>query len=252
MSSSVSSGTPTEMDAVTVPQQPIEANAEVLSVEWLFEPFWPGIRLLARRSGGRVHLTDAAGDDIELAPELRGAGDVLAASVLAADAVVDGIWTAQPFIRDRSPDRAWAETLAAGEREADAARDAPRGSADDDAPRRAFVAVDLVEIDGQPLGEVPFQERRRLLESVIEVGVHVRLSPIVKQPLAGWLVAWRANGFTHYVAKHMNSRYRPGQRIDPGRGNEEWLKLSLRTRAPRGFFTSMLGGRGDRVRRISD
>ena len=68
----------------------------------------------------------------------------------------------------------------------------------------------------------------------------------MKQPLAGWLVGWRANGFTHYVAKHMNSRYRPGERT------EDWLKLSLRADAPRGFMGRWLGGRGDQIRRVRD
>ena len=33
------------------PQRPTVANAEVLSVEWLFEPLWPGERLMARIDG---------------------------------------------------------------------------------------------------------------------------------------------------------------------------------------------------------
>ena len=31
-------------------------------------------------------------------------------------------------------------------------------------PRRAFVAIDLVELDGEPLHDIPFMERRRLLD----------------------------------------------------------------------------------------
>jgi hypothetical protein len=85
-----------------------------------------------------------------------------------------------------------------------------------------------------------------LLESVIDEGVQVRLSQVVKHPLAGWLVGWRQNGFTHYLAKHMNSRYQPGER------NDDWLKLSLRAEAPRGFIGRMIGGRGERIRRIRD
>ena len=77
-------------------------------------------------------------------------------------------------------------------------------------------------------------------------GIRVRLSPVVKQPLSGWLVGWRANGFTHYIAKHMNSRYRPGERTD------DWLKLSLRAEAPGSFVGRWLGGRGDKVRRVRD
>ena len=229
------------MDEPVLPQLPTEANAEVLSVEWLFEPLWPGTRVVARVSDGRVRLNDERGEPMGAdADEMADAPDVLAAAVLAERAVIDGVWTAQPFVGDGSPARAWADTLVTE----GLATEIPDPLETE--RRRAFVAVDLVELDGEPLHQVPFQERRRLLESVIEVGIRVRLSPVVKQPLAGWMVGWRANGFTHYIAKHMNSRYLPGER------SEDWLKLSLRAEAPRGFARRMLGGRGDRVRRVRD
>ena len=228
------------MDEPILPQRPTEANAEVLSVEWLFEPLWPGTRLIVRAADGRVELSDELGEPVRDADDLADAPDILATAILARGAVVDGVWTAQPFVGDGSPARAWADTLEA------------EGLADDvpdpleTERRRAFVAVDLIELDGEPLHDVPFQERRRLLESVIDEGIRVRVSPIVKQPLSGWLVGWRENGFSHYIAKHMNSRYRPGE------STPDWLKLSLRAEAPRGFMGRMLGGRGDRVRRVRD
>ncbi|HYI65556.1 MAG TPA: hypothetical protein VEW95_01375 [Candidatus Limnocylindrales bacterium] len=228
------------MDDPVLPQLPVAANAEVLSVEWLFEPLWPGTRMVARAAGGRVSINGELGEAMTDDDEMGEAPDILAAAILANEAVVDGVWTMQPFVGDGSPARAWADTLVV------------EGLADDipdpleTERRRAFVAVDLVELDGAPLHEVPFQERRRLLESVIDEGIRVRLSPVVKQPLAGWMVGWRANGFTHYIAKHMNSRYRPGESTD------DWLKLSLRADAPRSFVGRWLGGRGDQVRRVRD
>jgi bifunctional non-homologous end joining protein LigD len=223
-----------------LPQLPVEANAEVLSVEWLFEPLWPGTRMIARLADGGVRLNDELGEPMVDDDEMAEAPEILAAAILADQAVVDGIWTMQPFVGDGSPARAWADTLVT-EGLADEIPDPLETER-----RRAFVAVDLVELDGEPLHEIPFQERRRLLESVIDEGIRVRLSPIVKQPLAGWMVGWRANGFTHYIAKHMNSHYRPGERT------EDWLKLSLRAEAPRSFMGRMMGGRGDRVRRVRD
>jgi bifunctional non-homologous end joining protein LigD len=228
------------MDEPVLPQLPVEAHAEVLSVEWLFEPLWPGVRMLARRSEGSVSLTDEHGQPIGDDGETADAADTLADAILAEEALVDGVWSAQPFVGDGSPARAWADTLAAE----GFARDLPDPLETE--RRRAFVAIDLVELEGMPLHDVPFQERRRLLESVIDEGIRVRLSPVVKQPLAGWLVGWRANGFTHYLAKHMNSRYRPGERT------EDWLKLSLRAETPRGFIGRWMGGRGDRIRRVGD
>ena len=224
----------------TKPQQPTAANAEVLSVEWLFEPLWPGARMMARVRGGQLELFDENGEAVDASGDTADCAEVLAGAILADEALVDGVWTAAPFVGDGSPARAWAETLA----EEGLAEEMPDPLESE--RRRAFVAVDLVEVDGMELHDVPFQERRRVLESVIDEGIRVRLSQVVKQPIAGWLIGWRANGFTHYIAKHMNSRYRPGTTT------EDWLKLSLRAEAPRGMMGRMLGGRGDRARRVSD
>jgi bifunctional non-homologous end joining protein LigD len=219
------------------PQRPTPANAEVLSVEWLFEPLWPGMRVMARIDQGEVTLTDELG--APAGRDLDEAATILASAILADEAVIDGVWTAQPFVGDGSLARTWADTLAAE----GLASEVPDPLESE--RRRAFVAVDLVELDGEPLHEIPFQERRRLLESVIDESVQVRLSPVVKHPLGSWLIGWRTNGFTHYLAKHMNSRYVPGER------NDDWLKLSLRADPPRGLMTRMIGSR-ERIRRIRD
>lgn len=221
------------------PQRPTEVNAEVVSVEWIFEPAWPGDRLIARCERGAVSVTDELGTPV--GAEMAEVGDLLSTAVLADEAVIDGIWTAQPFLGDGSLARTWAETLAT------------EGLSDDlpdpleSERRRAFVVVDLLELDGELLGDVPLQERRRLLESVIDPGVQVRLSPIVKHPLAGWLEGWRMNGFSHYFAKHVNSRYVPGER------SEDWLKIPLGGPPRRGMVGRLVGfGRGPRSRRIHD
>lgn len=226
------------IDGPIAPQRATRTKAEILSVDWLFEPSWPGDRLLARLSRGRVELTDGAGETADRAyPDLV---DLLATAFLADEALVDGVWTAQPFIGDGSPARAWAETLA---------REGLAGEVPDPLEteqRRAFVAVDLLELDGDSLYEIPFQERRRLLESVIDEGIRVRLSPVVKQPVGGWLVGWRENGFTHYLAKHVNSRYEPGSTC------EQWLEIPVSSPSQPGFAARMFGQRGERARRVRD
>lgn len=196
-----------------LPQQPTPARAEIASVEWLFEPFWPGDRLIIRIQEDAVTVTDGSGDT---APDLQHVGELVRAAVRAERAVVDGVWTTQPFLAE-----------------------------DPDAGRRAFVAVDLLELDGEPLLDVPLQERRRLLESLVDERVQVRVSPAVRQPIGGWLLGWRAAGFTHYVAKHQNARYVPGQRTD------DWLKVDLHVPSSSGFVARLVGSR-ERVRRIRD
>jgi len=199
------------------PQQARRTNAFITSVDWLFEPSWKGERLLARVSDGRIDLTDVAGQPADEA--YAEAAEVILPAVDAEEAVIDGVWTAMPFAGEGSAARAIAEQL----RE--------QGVEEDPDPialekRRAFVAVDLLELDGQSLTDVPLLERRRLLGSVVEENVRVRISPAVSQPFQRWLLAWRSNGFTHYLAKHINSRYIPGE------VNPDWLEIETDPHGP--------------------
>lgn len=220
-----------------IPQFATRTNAVVASIEWLFEPAWRGDRLMARLEHGRLRtLTDEYGEPAEsLVADVR---EVIEPAVLATGALIDGVWTVQPFVGDGSAARHWAETIE---------REGLRTELPDPIEaerRRAFVAIDLVELDEQPLHDIPYQERRRLLESVIDEGIQVRLSPSVKQPVASWLIGWRMNGFSHYVAKHQNSRY------EPGRTSPDWLQISVATEAPRGFMGRMLGSREPKPKRV--
>jgi len=222
----------------TLPQFATPASVVISSVQWLFEPYWTGIRLMARIDVGQVTLTDEAG---EPAPaEVAEAADELAAAIDAEAAVLDGIWTAQPFVGDGSAARQWAETLA----EEGLVDEAPDPVTME--TRRAFVALDLIELDGQSLIDVPYQERRRLLASVVQENVRVRVSPAVRLPLEHWLHAWRANGFTHYVAKHVNSRYRPDEQV------EDWLIVSAAPPREPSFAGRLVGQRPKKMRRIAD
>jgi ATP-dependent DNA ligase len=225
-------------DEPVLPQRARVANAVVASVEWLFEPAWPGDRLLARYDAGSVDLSDEEGRAAD--DRFPEAAEILRNAVLANQALIDGVWTAQPFIGDGSAARHWAETLEseglAGEIPDPIERER----------RRAFVAIDLIELDGELLHEIPFQERRRVLESVLDEGVQVRVSPCVKQPISAWLVGWRANGFSHYLAKHQNSRYHPGE------VNDDWLQISVATEPVRGMVSRMFGMRDEKPRRIRE
>lgn len=193
-----------------LPQRLTDARAEIASVEWLVEPFWPGLRLLARVSDGAATFTDASGEPVVDASLVA----VMVAGVGAASAVVDGVLTSMHL---------------------------------DDSAADPFVAVDLLELDRQSLLDVPFQERRRLLTSVVAPGPRLAVSSAVKPPLAGWFGAWRENGFSHCVARHQNARYRPGERAD------DCLKLPLpSTSGSAPSFGSRLFGSRERTRRIED
>jgi bifunctional non-homologous end joining protein LigD len=207
-----------------LPQQPTPSEVVVDSIEWMFEPSWKGERLMARLSGGRITITDEQGEPAP--PELDEVGHLLEPVIDADQALIDGIWSSMPFTDEGL----------IGE-----ARDQIAGE-----QRPAFVAVDLVELDGQRLHDVPYLERRRLLESVVAQSPRVRISQAVRQPIQSWLPAWRALGFEHYLAKHVNSRYRPGE------VSEQWVRISIAGRPARPMLDLLLGARQKKLPRIAD
>ena len=103
-------------------------------------------------------------------------------------------------------------SASAASRAGPAAAGSARETEDDseDAPI-AFVAVDLVALDGEPLVEIPLLERKRLLESVLAEGDLVRRTPYVRHPAGTFIVTWRSFGFGGLAYKAANSRYVPGR-----------------------------------------
>jgi bifunctional non-homologous end joining protein LigD len=221
-----------------LPQLSTRSNAIITSVDWLFEPAWRGERLIGRFEDGAARVFDRIGEPVGL--ELEEVADVLAMSIDADQAVIDGIWTAQPFVGAGSA----AQHLAEAREEAGLAAELPDPIETE--TRRAFVAVDLLELDGVELLDVPYQERRRLLESVIDENVRVRITPAVRVPLQHWLAAWQASGFTHYVAKEANSRYLPGEM------NADWLEITLEPDRGPSMTSRLFGFRGPKKARIED
>ena len=177
-------------------------------VDPIIEPLWEGVHVLVHARDRAVRLIDDEGFDVgtEFAPILAALGEALAAT----DAVVDG-WLTNQATRS-------------GEGLALVPVEAPRGMGIFRAPRPgpprivphdrpglvAFVAVDLLVLDGQVLLDLPLLERKRLLESVVVDSQLVRTSPYVRPPLDRWLPSWKAVGFTGAVLKAANSRYIPG------------------------------------------
>lgn len=230
----------TGTDQKDLPQHATPSDAVVHSIEWLFEPAWRGERVMARVRGGRVFLTDERGEPAsdEVAAE---AAEVLESALDAEDALVDGVWTNMPFVGEGSAARHLADAIA----EEGLTDEVPDPIENE--PRRAFVAIDLVELDGQPLHDVPLMERRRLLTSVVDENVRVRVSPAVRVPIHNWLIAWRAAGFDRYVAKHVNSRYIPGEMT------EEWLLISTaEARGPSPITRLFWPSRGKKQLHIED
>ena len=160
------------------------------------EPLWVGTRVLAHyREGERsdewgvVEVLDEDGLDVQ-GLAMR-AFDQLRRSVRATEAVLDGVITQQ----------AW-----------NAGVDMDFGNADRtrEAVDPAFVALDLLSVDDEPLFDVPLLERKRLLDGVLDQSPLVRISPWTITPIRPWFRTWRRAGFPGIVVKAANSRYVPG------------------------------------------
>jgi bifunctional non-homologous end joining protein LigD len=226
-----------QQPARDLPQVASNDIAVIDSVEWLYEPCWNGDRLIARVENGTVDLTDRTGEPATGYDELI---SILPAALDADQAVLDGVWTAQPFIGVGSAAAHLAEAL----EEEGLAEELPDPRQTERA--RAFVAVDLVELDGELLHDVPYLERRRLLESVVLETSQVRVTPSVTRPVEHWVAAWRIAGFTHHFAKHQNGRYRPGTLSD------DWIRLSNQQEAPPSMVGRLFGQRPRKLRHITD
>ena len=74
----------------------------------------------------------------------------------------------------------------------------------------AFVATDLLWLDGQSLVAFPLLERKRHLASVLEESHLVRVTVFVRPSTVATLVAWGTLGLRDLSYRAANSRYLPG------------------------------------------
>jgi hypothetical protein len=186
------------------------------------EPLWAGERVLVEVAGPDVGIRNVDGDSLIGFEALRAA---IVASASAGELVLDGYLLPAP-LRDTigaeaplgmettpTPKQVGRQMLIGGgnserrdEREREEER---RVTLIPDAPA-AFVSVDLLWLEGEPLLDVPLLERKRLLDSVVADHALVRRTVIVRPPVEAWYGQWRALGFREFAVKSANSRYHPG------------------------------------------
>lgn len=195
----------------------------------LWEPLWGGRRVLVRVLDADVTFLDEHDEELEGLDLLR---EAIAGLVEADQVVLDGYLLPAPLRGTAGVEAppGMDSVLSAGEvgRQlllGGGARDEQREAAGAPHTRRvrlaatsptAFVAVDLLWLDGESILDVPLQERKRLLESVLAEGDVVRRTVAVRPPVEAWFAQWRALGFREIAVKGANSRY------TPGRPNGEW------------------------------
>ena len=219
------------------PQQPMRVKKQRAIQDPLIEPYWDGHHVLLHFDAGdpsrtaepSVRLVDVVGDDAtneepDVVAELRTA-------VMAYDAVIDGFLTSQATRTGSGASIAMSTKVpnfpVLAPRDPDVAPLPLEGH--DRGGLVAFVAVDILRLDGQDLFDVPLLERKRLLEGVVQPTDLVRISVYTRPPLGPWLASWKGSGFSGAVMKAANRRYRPGGSTD------EWTVV---TRMPGGrrFF----------------
>ena len=178
---------------------------------WAYELAWDGIRTVAYVSGGRLRLLDASGADVTAGhPELRAMAERLAPT----ECVLDGELVA--FDRAGRISRAALDERAkrmAGSR-ADSAtirRLAARTPVQ-------FLAYDLLWLDGEPAVDLPYRDRRDLLDGLGLTGPNWQTPPYFGP---GGGAAARATsaeqGLAGVVAKRLVAPYAPGERANAWR-----------------------------------
>jgi bifunctional non-homologous end joining protein LigD len=199
---------------------------------WAYEMKWDGVRAIALVAGGAVQLWSRTGREITHSyPELQ----ELAAVTGAARAVLDGeivafgggAWPSFEALQQRinisSP--AQIRVLAA------------------QIPV-SYLAFDLLCLDGRPLLDAPYAERRALLDGLGVNGPHCQTPPSFTDVTGAEMVTLsRQHGLEGVMAKRLTSRYEPGRR------SPAWRKIKNVTRqeAVVGGWKPGEGGRAGRI-----
>jgi bifunctional non-homologous end joining protein LigD len=176
---------------------------------WAYEMKWDGMRVLITVEGGRIRLASRRGNDVTARyPELRGLGEALG----TIEAVLDG-----EVVALDDDGRPSFERLQ------------PRMHVAAPAKVRQLVArtpvvvmlFDVLWLEGHSTLELPYRERRRLLERLGLGGPAWQTPPSHEGDGAGVLRTAAELGLEGVVAKRLDSPYRPGER------SPAWRKVKV-------------------------
>jgi bifunctional non-homologous end joining protein LigD len=170
--------------------------------DWLFEIKWDGFRVEAIVDDGKSRiLTRNLNDAATYFPRLLGTPSRW---IEAEQAVVDGEVVA--LDDDGRPDFSLLQTKLG----------------DKEATGLVYQVFDLLYLDGRSLLDVPLEDRKRLLRSVLKDHPRVRFASHVVGDGKAFFDAASKLGVEGMVAKLRRSRYEPGRRTGA------WLKIKIR------------------------
>ncbi len=180
--------------------------------QWAFEMKWDGVRAICEVDGGRITLWSRNDRDITVSyPELRDLG----AQLGTTQAVLDGEIAVLDAHERSSFSRLQRRMHIASATEA-------RRLADQDPV--VYLIFDLLHLDGRSLLELPYSDRRQLLDGLELEGAHWRTPSVLRGGGAAAVRASRRQGQEGVIAKRRSSRYRPGRR------SPDWVKIkNIRT-----------------------
>jgi bifunctional non-homologous end joining protein LigD len=198
---------------------------------WGYEVKWDGVRALVWSDHGHVRIESRTQRDITARyPELRPLGRALGAHEL----LLDGELVALDAQGRPSFELLQSRMNAEGE---GAIRRAAR------AQPVHYMAFDLLHLDGRSLLDVPYEQRRALLERLPLDGPAWRAPRFQRGGGQALLDATREQGLEGIVAKRLDAPYEPGRR------SGAWRKLRNRSRQELaiGGWTAGEGAREGRV-----
>jgi len=187
--------------------------------EWAFEIKWDGYRTIVHIADGRIRLQSTSGHDVtDRWPEFSN----LAGAVNARSAILDG--EVVVFDDDGRPRFDLVQRSGVG------------------SDREAVIQFfDVLQIDGNDTTDLPYIDRRRLLDQLIEPGDNWTVPSYRIGDGPTLLAATAEQGLEGVIAKRIDSRYRPGTRT------KDWRKIKNRTEVELtiGGFTTGTGNRAD-------
>jgi len=175
---------------------------------WALEMKWDGVRALAFIERGRVRLMSRTEKDITVTyPELAGLGAATAHKQLLLDGEIvvfgDGGWPEFEALQPRMHVGSAAQ----------AARLAAQNPV-------TYLVFDLLQLDGRPLFDEPYQDRRAMLDGLALSGGSWQTPPSFPgEDYQAVLGVSQEHGMEGIGAKRLDSKYVPGVRTD------HWRKL---------------------------
>jgi DNA ligase D-like protein (predicted ligase)/DNA ligase D-like protein (predicted 3'-phosphoesterase) len=173
------------------------------SEDWIFEVKWDGIRAISYIDGG---LSIRSRNDKELKhnfPELEELAALTENSVIDGEIVV--MKTGKPDFQALSK----RNKATSNENVKYLSKTSPA----------TYVVFDILEKDGNPLIQLPLDERKKLLRDSVREGNHVVLSEYVETQGEAYYEAALARDMEGVLAKKKDSQYEPGVR------SSYWLKI---------------------------